>query len=75
MSSHGKYFSSSGSFGNWFRERCKESGRPDEVQSLRMKNNRNDYGTVPAPQKKASASTSLHELMVMFGWSKIDMVE
>ncbi|KJZ82495.1 Integrase [Candidatus Liberibacter solanacearum] len=63
----GKPFSSSGSFGNWFRDRCKEAGLPDKCRAHGL---RKAGATIAA-----NAGASPHELMAMFGWSKTDMAD
>ncbi|QTP64390.1 tyrosine-type recombinase/integrase [Candidatus Liberibacter africanus] len=67
ITAHGKPFSSSGSFGNWFRDRCKESGLPDECRAHGL---RKAGATIAA-----NAGASPHELMAMYGWSKTDMAD
>jgi integrase len=61
----GKSFSNAG-FGNWFRDRCNEAGLPHcSAHGLRK------AGATLAAENGASA----HELMALFGWSKIAQAE
>ncbi|MBA5724405.1 tyrosine-type recombinase/integrase [Candidatus Liberibacter sp.] len=67
LTSNGKSFSSFASFGNWFRERCKEAGLPEECRAHGL---RKAGATIAA-----NAGASPHELMAMYGWSKTNMAE
>nr|WP_244463136.1 tyrosine-type recombinase/integrase [Candidatus Liberibacter solanacearum] len=66
ITAHGKTFSSSRSFGNWFRDRCKEAGLPDECRAHGL---RKAGATIAA-----NAGANPHELMAMYG-SKTDMAD
>jgi integrase len=63
--SAGKPFTSANSFGIWFGEACKAAGVPGRAHGLRK------AGATIAADDGASA----HELMAMFGWSRLSMAE
>lgn len=63
----GKPFSSVASFGNWFAKRCKEAGLPDECRTHGLRK----AGATIAADEGATA----HELMAMYGWSRIGVAE
>jgi len=63
----GKPFSSAASFGNWFAKQVKEAGLPDECRAHGLRK----AGATIAADEGASA----HELMAMFGWSRLGMAE
>jgi integrase len=63
--SHGKPFTSANSFGIWFGEACRQAGVPGRAHGLRK------AGATIAADNGASA----HELMSMFGWSRLSMAE
>jgi integrase len=63
--SAGKPFTSANSFGIWFAQACKEAGVPGRAHGLRK------AGATIAADSGASA----HELMAMFGWSRLAMAE
>jgi integrase len=63
--SAGKPFTSANSFGIWFGEACKAAGVPGRAHGLRK------AGATIAADNGASA----HELMAMFGWSRLSMAE
>jgi integrase len=61
----GKPFTSANSFGIWFAQACKEAGVPGRAHGLRK------AGATIAADNGASA----HELMSMYGWSRLSMAE
>jgi integrase len=61
----GKPFTSANSFGIWFGEACRQAGVPGRAHGLRK------AGATIAADSGASA----HELMAMFGWSRLAMAE
>ncbi|MEQ1407725.1 tyrosine-type recombinase/integrase [Neorhizobium sp. Rsf11] len=63
----GKPFSSAASFGNWFAKQCKAAGLPDECRAHGLRK----AGATIAADEGATA----HELMAMFGWSRLAMAE
>jgi integrase len=63
--SAGRPFTSANSFGIWFGEACKAAGVPGRAHGLRK------AGATIAADNGASA----HELMAMFGWSRLSMAE
>ena len=63
----GKPFSSAASFGNWFAKQCKLAGLPDVCRAHGLRK----AGATIAADEGASA----HELMAMFGWSRLAMAE
>jgi integrase len=63
--SAGKPFTSANSFGIWFAAACREAGVPGRAHGLRK------AGATIAADSGASA----HELMAMFGWSRLAMAE
>jgi integrase len=65
INSHGKPFNSANSFGIWFAQACKEAGVPGRAHGLRK------AGATIAADNGASA----HELMSMYGWSRLAMAE
>lgn len=66
VSSTGRPFQTPGTLGAWFRKRCDEAGLPEcTAHGLRK------AGATIAANNGASA----HELMAMFGWSRISMAE
>jgi integrase len=65
--STGKPFTSGASFGNWFRKRCIEAGLPDECRAHGLRK----AGATIAADEGATA----HELMAMFGWTRLGMAE
>ncbi|WP_333947828.1 tyrosine-type recombinase/integrase [Candidatus Liberibacter brunswickensis] len=67
LTAHNKPFSSSGSFGNWFRDRGKEAGLSDKCRAHGL---RKAGATIAA-----NSGASPHELMAMYGWSKMEMAE
>jgi integrase len=62
---HGKPFTSANSFGIWFAAACREAGVPGRAHGLRK------AGATIAADNGASA----HELMSMYGWSRLAMAE
>jgi len=66
-SATGRPFASSGSFGNWFRARCDEAGLPGVCSSHGL---RKAGATIAA-----NAGATAHELMAMYGWSRLAMAE
>lgn len=65
--SRGAPFTSAASFGNWFRNRCIEAGLPDHCRAHGLRK----AGATIAADEGATA----HELMAMFGWSRLAMAE
>ena len=65
--SSGKPFSSGASFGNWFAKQCKDAGLPDLCRAHGLRK----AGATIAANEGATA----HELMAMFGWSRLSMAE
>ena len=65
--STGKPFSSGASFGNWFAKQCKDAGLPDLCRAHGLRK----AGATIAANEGATA----HELMAMFGWSRLSMAE
>lgn len=63
--SNGKPFTSANSFGIWFAQACKAAGVPGRAHGLRK------AGATIA----ADAGASAHELMSMFGWTRLSMAE
>jgi integrase len=63
----GKPFSSGASFGNWFAKQCTAAGLPDECRAHGLRK----AGATIAADEGATA----HELMAMFGWSRLSMAE
>jgi integrase len=63
--SAGKPFTSANSFGIWFAAACREAGVPGRAHGLRK------AGATIAADNGASA----HELMSMYGWSRLSMAE
>jgi len=63
----GKPFSSGASFGNWFAKQCKAADLPDECRAHGLRK----AGATIAADEGATA----HELMAMFGWSRLAMAE
>jgi integrase len=63
----GKPFSSGASFGNWFAKQCKAAKLPDECRAHGLRK----AGATIAADEGATA----HELMAMFGWSRLAMAE
>lgn len=63
----GKPFSSGASFGNWFAKQCKAAGLPDECRAHGLRK----AGATIAADEGATA----HELMAMYGWSRLAMAE
>jgi integrase len=63
----GKPFSSGASFGNWFAKKCKEADLPDVCRAHGLRK----AGATIAADEGATA----HELMAMFGWSRLSMAE
>lgn len=64
LHAYGERWANGDSFGNWFRDRCREAGLPQcSPHGLRK------IGAVRA----AEAGASEHELMAMFGWENADM--
>lgn len=63
----GKPFSSGASFGNWFAAQCKAAGLPDECRAHGL---RKAGATIAADQ-----GATAHELMAMYGWSRLSMAE
>lgn len=66
-SATGLPFASSGSFGNWFARQCDEAGLPDICRSHGL---RKAGATIAA-----NAGATAHELMAMYGWSRLSMAE
>lgn len=66
-SSTGLPFSSPNSFGNWFRSRCDEAGMSKACASHGL---RKAGATIAA-----NAGATPHELMAMYGWSRLAMAE
>lgn len=63
----GKPFSSGASFGNWFAKQCTNAGLPDECRAHGLRK----AGATIAADEGATA----HELMAMYGWSRLTMAE
>ncbi|MBT9370314.1 tyrosine-type recombinase/integrase [Rhizobium sp. CSW-27] len=63
----GKPFASAASFGNWFAKQCKAAGLPDHCRAHGLRK----AGATIAADEGATA----HELMAMFGWSRLAMAE
>ena len=63
----GTPFKSAASFGNWFADRCDEAGLPKECRAHGLRK----AGATIAADNGATA----HEIMAMFGWSKLAMAE
>lgn len=63
----GKPFSTGASFGNWFAKQCKAAHLPDECRAHGLRK----AGATIAADEGATA----HELMSMFGWSRLAMAE
>jgi integrase len=63
----GKPFSSGASFGNWFAKQCQAAKLPDECRAHGLRK----AGATIAADEGATA----HELMAMFGWSRLAMAE
>jgi integrase len=63
----GQPFSSAASFGNWFAKQCKAAGLPDCCRAHGLRK----AGATIAADEGATA----HELMAMFGWSRLAMAE
>ena len=63
----GKPFSSAASFGNWFAKQCKEAKLPDECRAHGL---RKAGATIAADE-----GATPHELMAMFGWTRVAMAE
>ncbi|WP_234796160.1 tyrosine-type recombinase/integrase [Agrobacterium vitis] len=63
----GKPFSSGASFGNWFAKQCKAAGLPDVCRAHGLRK----AGATIAADEGATA----HELMAMYGWSRLSMAE
>lgn len=64
---HGRPFGSPSALGVWFGKRCDEAGLPDICTAHGLRK----AGATIAANNGASA----HELMAMFGWSKLAMAE
>jgi len=67
ITSTGKPFSSGASFGTWFAKQCKAAGLPDECRAHGLRK----AGATIAANEGATA----HELMAMYGWSRLAMAE
>lgn len=65
--SNGKPFSSGASFGNWFARQCRDAGLPDHCRAHGLRK----AGATIAADEGATG----HELMAMFGWSRLSMAE
>jgi len=63
----GKPFTSGASFGNWFAKQCKAAGLPDECRAHGLRK----AGATIAADEGATA----HELMAMYGWTRLAMAE
>jgi integrase len=63
----GKPFSSGASFGNWFAAQCKAAGLPDECRAHGL---RKAGATIAADE-----GATPHELMAMYGWTRLGMAE
>lgn len=63
----GKPFTSAASFGNWFAKQCKDAKLPDECRAHGLRK----AGATLAADEGATP----HELMAMFGWTRIAMAE
>jgi integrase len=63
----GKPFMSAASFGNWFAKQCKVAGLPDQCRAHGLRK----AGATIAADEGATA----HELMAMYGWSRLSMAE
>jgi integrase len=63
----GKPFSSGASFGNWFAKQCTAAKLPAECRAHGLRK----AGATIAADEGATA----HELMAMFGWSRLAMAE
>jgi len=64
---NGKPFSSGASFGNWFAKQCKAAGLPDVCRAHGLRK----AGATIAADEGATA----HELMAMYGWTRLAMAE
>lgn len=62
-----KPFSTGASFGNWFAKQCTAAGLPDECRAHGL---RKAGATIAADE-----GATPHELMAMFGWSRLSMAE
>lgn len=63
----GKPFSSGASFGNWFAKQCTLAGLPDVCRAHGLRK----AGATIAADEGATA----HELMAMYGWTRLAMAE
>jgi len=66
-SATGRPFASGQSFGNWFKERCREAGLPKRCAAHGLRK----AGATIAAERGATA----RQLMAMYGWSRIEMAE
>lgn len=67
VAERGQAFKHPASFGKWFRERCDEAGMPAGCSAHGL---RKAGATIAA-----DCGATPHELMAMYGWSKIAMAE
>ncbi|WP_234879361.1 tyrosine-type recombinase/integrase [Sinorhizobium americanum] len=67
MTSTGKPFSSGASFANWFAKQCKAAGLPDECRAHRL---RKASATIAADE-----GATAHEVMAIYGWTRLAMAE
>jgi integrase len=67
VTERGKPFSTGASFGNWFAKQCTVAGLPDECRAHGLRK----AGATIAADEDATP----HELMAMFGWSRLSMAE
>ena len=64
VSAHGRPFTNE-SFGNWFRDRCREAGIEKSAHGLRKL----------SATLAANGGAAAHELMAQYGWTKIEQAE
>lgn len=64
ISEHGRAFTV-GSFGNWFRDRCREAGVGKSAHGLRKL----------SATLAAEGGASAHQLMAQFGWGRIEQAK
>lgn len=66
-SATGRPFASAQSFGNWFKSQCRAAGLPERCAAHGV---RKSGATIAA-----NAGATPHELMAMYGWSRLEMAE
>jgi len=66
-SATGRPFASAQSFGNWFKTQCRVAGLPSRCAAHGVRKT----GATIAAENGATA----HELMAMYGWSRLEMAE